>query len=456
MSVIFENFGTAFFGILLTILLIIVGLYVSVRIGFIQIRWYRHIFGYTFAKLFRSTGKTGNALSPLQALSTALAGTIGTGNIAGVAGAIAIGGPGAVFWMWVAAIIGMGTKYAEIVLAVYYREKNTKGEFVGGPMYYIKNGLPEKFHILGRLFSLFGCMAALGIGNMTQANTVANSVATAFPFVDSSILKLITAFILTILIGFVLLGGVSRVGKITERVVPTMAAIYILGTLAVIVANADKIIPTLALIVTAAFNPQSVLGAASGITFVQAIRFGVGRGIFSNEAGLGSAPIAHAASEIDSPVKQGFFGVIEVFVDTVVICTLTALTILITDLPIGYGNDMGIELTAAAFSNFYGEIAPIILSIAVSLFAFTSMISWSLYGARCFESLFGTRKVKLYNLLFLSVILPAALLNIGIVWSIAETLNGLMAIPNIIAIILLCNKVASLTSKYNAGEKHVK
>ncbi len=458
MLAIIEHATTTLFGVSLTILLFTVGVYVSIRIGFIQLTWCRRIVGYTLGRLFkpRATEKSRGRLSSLQALTTALAGTIGTGNIAGVAGAITIGGPGAVFWMWVAGFIGMGTKYAEILLAVYYREKNIRGEYIGGPMYYIKNGLSEKYHFLGKMYSLFGCFAALGIGNMTQANTVATSIATSLPFINSTILKFFISVLLTLLIGFTLLGGVNRVGRITERIVPPMAILYIVATLAIIISNIDNLMPTISLIVTAAFNPRAVLGAGAGITVTQAVRTGVARGIFSNEAGLGSAPIAHASAETDSSVEQGFFGILEVFIDTIVICSLTAISILITELPIDYGNDIGIELTVATFNEFYGGIAPIMLAVAVALFAVTSIISWSLYGVRCFEALFKNRNIKIYKLLFLSAIIPATLLNIGVVWRIAEILNGLMMVPNVIAIVLLCGKVSGLTQKYSIDKRKTK
>ncbi len=443
----YEFFSFLFSGIPMTIILVVVGIYIAIKIGFIQLRWAKKIIRSITAK-GESTKKKG-AISPMQALSTALAGTVGTGNIAGVAGAISLGGPGAIFWMWVAAVIGMGTKYAEIVLAVYYREKNIKGEWVGGPMYYIKNGLNHRLYPLATAFSLFGCLAALGIGNMTQANTVARSILSiATLSINETVLKLLCGIVMASAIAFVILGGIMRVGETTAKIVPAMSLLYIVGTLVILIANIEKIIPVLEMIVFSAFNPDAVLGGGSGIALTYALRHGVGRGVFSNEAGLGSAPIAYASADIDSPVKQGFYGIAEVFIDTIIMCSLTAFAILVTETEIPYGKDVGIELTINAFTEFYGDFAAVILAVAVSLFAFSSIISWSIYGIRCFEALFGSRYIKYYKLLFILTIIPATMLNIELVWDIAELLNGMMALPNIIALFMLTDRVVKLTKDY--------
>ncbi len=443
------TFTTGLFsGSAMMILLVVIGIYISYRIDFIHIRHFIHIARHTTAGFFIKPDKKKGTLSPFQALTTALAGTIGTGNIAGVAGALTLGGPGAIFWMWVAAVIGMGTKYAEIVLAVFYRQKNIKGEWVGGPMYYIKNGLSEKYHPLALLFCLFGCIAALGTGNMTQANTVAVSFMAALPQLDSTLIRLICGIIIIIILLFVLLGGTGRIGQISEKMVPLMAVLYILSTAIIIIANIEKVLPVTRLIFLSAFDPQAVFGAGAGVTITQVLRHGVSRGVFSNEAGLGSAPIAHGSASTDCPVKQGFLGIVEVAIDTIVICSLTAYTILVSDITIPYGVDVGSQLTVSAFAQFYGDIAPKVLAIAISLFAISSMISWYLYGLRCFEMLFKGCYIFMYKLLFLAAVIPACLLNVSVIWNIAGLLNGLMTTPNIIALVMLCGRVAILTKDY--------
>ncbi len=440
-------------GNIMMLVLVVVGVYMGYKINFIYLRHFTHVFRKSMVGLFNRSGTKKGALTPFQSLTTALAGTIGTGNIAGVAGAITLGGPGAVFWMWVAAAIGMGTKYAEIVLAVYYREKNIKGEWVGGPMYYIKNGLSEKSHSLATLFCIFGCIAAIGTGNMIQANTVANSFAVALSAVNIHVVKVICGILLMAVIAFVVIGGAKRVGGMTEKIVPVMAILYIVATAIIIFSNLDRIIPITKMIVICAFNPQAVFGAGFGITILYALRYGVGRGVFSNEAGLGSAPIAHGSADTKSPVKQGFLGIIEVFIDTVVICTLTAYTILISGVSIPYGRDIGAELTATAFTKFYGTTAPKILALAIALFALSSMISWSFYGLRCFEMLFKGRYIFIYKLLFVVAIIPACLMDVGMIWNTAGLLNGLMTAPNLIALVLLSGKVGELTKEYFNGIK---
>lgn len=444
-------------GIPMMILIVGTGIFLTYGTKFLQFVKFPYILKETLGRLFEKKESKDGAISPMQALTTALAATVGTGNIAGVAGAIAYGGPGAVFWMWLSALFGMATKFAEVTLAIHYREKNDKGEWVGGPMYYIKNGLGDGFRPLGILFSLLACLAAFGIGNMTQANTIATSVFSAIVAVSPSAvsseatIKLVVGILVAAICGMVLLGGVKRIGAVTEKLVPIMAAIYIVACLFVILTNIGNLGSVFALIFQGAFNPTAAVGGVVGITIQEAAKRGVGRGVFSNEAGLGSAPIAHAAADTDSAVKQGFFGVFEVFADTIVICTLTAVTILISGVPITYGQGAGAELTIAAFSNsFPGEFASILVAFGLSMFAVSTMLSWGLYGTRCAEFLFGEKSTKIYQGVFVLFIVVGCTMELTLAWDIADTLNGLMAIPNLIALLLLSKTVFSLTKDHFA------
>ena len=388
-------------------------------------------------------------------------GLVGTGNIAGVTGAIILGGPGAVFWMWISALFGMVTKFAEVTLAVKYRERNEKGDWCGGPMYYIKNGLGPKWKWLGVIFSVFGALAAFGIGNISQINSIAssvNSVAVAFhenAKEFDTIIGLITGVVIAIFVALVLLGGVKRIGQVTEKLVPGMAAIYIVCALVVVIANAGTIPGVFASIFQGAFNPSAVVGGAVGVTMKLAITKGVGRGVFSNEAGLGSAPIAHAATSEKNPVKQGLYGIFEVFMDTIVICTLTSLVVLCSGAADGnYGNAAaaGVPTAVAGFATVFGDKAgSLILAVGLLLFATSTILGWALYGTRCAEFLFGSKIIRPYQIIFCLVVVAGAVADLTLVWDISDTLNGLMSIPNLIALLLLSPVVIKVTKEHFAG-----
>lgn len=447
-------------GLPMMALIIGTGLYFSIRTGFPQLKKFGYAMKNTVGKAF-SYGKIKDkgAVSPFQAVTTALAGTMGTGNIAGVAGAIALGGPGAIFWMWVSAFFGMTTKYAEIILAVKFRKRNSEGDWVGGPMYYITGGLGKSFKWLAVLFSIFGAVAALGIGNMVQVNTAANAlVALAHEFragavvsgnVSDMMLRLALGLVISVLTALVLLGGIKRIGSVTEKVIPAMSILYIIGAVFIIFLNIGKIFSVLEAIVIGAFAPDAVLGGAFGVGIAQSMRYGIGRGVFSNEAGLGSSPIAHAATSETDPVKQGLFGIFEVFADTIVVCTLTALAILMSGVTVTFGHAAGAELTISAFATaFGGKAAGVFIAIETAFFAISTILSWSLYGCRCAEYLFGTRAISAYKVVYIVFIVIGAGLQMGLAWEIADTLNGLMAIPNLIAILALSGVVVKATKEH--------
>lgn len=444
-------------GVPAMICIIGVGLVLSFRTGFLQIRKFPYAMKVTLGRMLKKREASDGALTPFQAVCTALAATVGTGNVAGVAGAIAIGGPGAVFWMWISAILGMCTKFSEVTLAVHFREKNKDGELVGGPMYYIKNGLKKHWHWLAYLFSAFGVLTVFGTGNATQVNTITTAIDSAlFNYnlisKDSvSTLNLIIGIALAALIALILLGGIKRIGQVTEKLVPFMALMYIVLALGVVVLNIGTIPHVFASIFKGAFSPASVTGGAVGSSFMS-MKKGVSRGIFSNEAGLGTGSIAHACADTRKPVKQGFFGIFEVFVDTIVICTLTALVILCSGVSIGYGDAAGAELTISGFTSVYGGWVSVFTAIAMCCFAFSTIIGWGLYGTRCIEFLFGYRANKPFMLVYALVAIVGATMNLGLMWSIAETFNGLMAIPNLIAVFLLSGVVVKLVKEYFAGE----
>lgn len=444
-------------GVPAMICIIGVGLLLSVRTGFLQIRKFPYAMKVTIGRMLRKKDASDGALTPFQAVCTALAATVGTGNIAGVAGAIAIGGPGAVFWMWVSAILGMCTKFSEVTLAVHFREKNADGELVGGPMYYIKNGLKEHWRWLAYLFAAFGVLTVFGTGNATQVNTITTAIDSALynygiiSEKSAGILNLLIGIVLAILIGMILLGGIKRIGQVTEKLVPFMAVIYIILALGVVVLNYKNIPVVFAAIFKGAFSPASVTGGAVG-SFFMSMKKGVSRGIFSNEAGLGTGSIAHACADTRKPVKQGFFGIFEVFVDTIVICTLTALVILCSGVSIGYGDVAGAELTIQGFTSTYGNWVSIFTAVAMCCFAFSTIIGWGLYGTRCIEFLFGSRANKPFMVLYALVAIVGATMELGLMWNIAETFNGLMVIPNLIAVFLLSGVVVKLVKEYFAGE----
>lgn len=441
-------------GLPATVLIFGVGLYLSIRTGFLQFTKFGTVWKNTIGKIFHRTTEAGHgAVTPFQAVCTALAATVGTGNIAGVAGAIAIGGPGAVFWMWISALLGMVTKYSEVTLAVRYRQKNKHGDWVGGPMYYIENGLGKKWKILGIIFSIFGIFAVFGTGNATQVNTIVASIDTAlisFGVMEAgstATLNLILGIVITVLVGMILLGGIKRIGHVAERLVPIMALLYVVLGLGIIIVHIDNLPTAFSSIVKGAFNPSAVTGGVVGAAFV-AVQMGVARGIFSNEAGLGTASIAHAGAEVNDPVQQGLFGVFEVFVDTIIICTFTALVILCSGVPITYGAAAGAELTISGFTGTYGNWITIFTAVAMCCFAFTTILGWGLYGARCSEYLFGEKVIKPFMVIYSLVAIIGATVKLDLLWSIAETFNGMMAIPNLIAVALLSPVVIRLTKEY--------
>ena len=434
-----------------------VGLYLSLRTRFLQIRKFPYAIRTTIGRMFRKKDASDGAITPFQAVCTALAATVGTGNIAGVAGAIAIGGPGAVFWMWISALLGMCTKFAEVTLAVFYREKNANGELVGGPMYYIKNGLGKKWHFLAYLFAAFGVLTVFGTGNATQVNTITTAINSAlmnYHVISEksvSLSNLIQGIIIAALVALILLGGVKRIAQVTEKLVPFMALFYIILALGVILLKINTIPSVFVSIFKGAFRPSAVTGGIVG-SMIMSVKKGVSRGIFSNEAGLGTGSIAHACADTRKPVKQGMFGIFEVFTDTIVICTLTAIVILCSGTSIAYGQAVGAELTISGFTATYGNWVSLFTALAMCCFAFSTILGWGLYGARCIEFLFSEKITKYFMAAYSLVAILGATANLGLMWSIAETFNGLMAIPNLIALFLLSGKVAELTKEYFANE----
>ena len=440
-------------GVPAMICIIGVGLYLSIRTNFLQIRKFPYAIKTTLGRMLRKREASDGSMTPFQAVCTALAATVGTGNIAGVAGAIAIGGPGAVFWMWISALLGMCTKFSEVTLAVHFRETNADGELVGGPMYYIKNGLKKHWHWLAYLFSAFGVLTVFGTGNATQVNTITTAIDSAllnYNIISEnnvSVTNLVIGIALTILVGLVLLGGIKRIGQVTEKLVPFMAVFYIVLALGVVLLNINRIPGVFASIIEGAFTPASVTGGAVG-SFFMSMKKGVSRGIFSNEAGLGIGSIAHACADTRKPVKQGFFGIFEVFTDTIVICTLTALVILCSGIPVGYGEAAGAELTILGFTSTYGDWVSVFTALAMCCFAFSTIIGWGLYGARCIEFILGSKVIKPFMVVYSLVAILGATADLGLLWSIAETFNGLMAIPNLIAVFLLSGVVLKLVKDY--------
>ncbi len=440
-------------GVPAMICIIGVGLILSIRTGFIQIRKFPYAMKTTIGRMFRKRDAASGAMTPFQAVCTALAATVGTGNIAGVAGAIAIGGPGAVFWMWISALLGMCTKFAEVVLAVHFRETNDKGDLVGGPMYYIKNGLGKNWQWLAVLYSLFGVFAVFGTGNATQANTIMTAIDSAL--INYNVLEkdnlagfnLFLGILIAFLAGLVLLGGIKRIGQVTEKLVPFMAVLYVILALGVVLIHLERVPGVLRDIVYGAFQPSAVTGGIVG-SFFMSMKKGVARGIFSNEAGLGTGSIAHACADTQKPVKQGFFGIFEVFADTIVICTLTALTILCSGVPVGYGQAAGAELTISGFTSVYGNWVSIFTAVAMCCFAFSTLIGWGLYGARCIEFIFSPKIIKPFMVVYSLVAILGTTVDLGLLWSISETFNGMMAIPNLIALFLLSGTVVRLIKEY--------
>ena len=435
-----------------------VGIWLSVRTNFIQIREFAHAIKVTIGRMFHKGEAEEGSVTPFQAVCTALAGTIGTGNIAGVAGAIAIGGPGAVFWMWCSALLGMCTKFSEVTLAVHFREKNSEGDWVGGPMYYIKNGLGKNWHFLAYIYAVLGVLTVFGTGNATQVNTITAAIDSALINFGAAedvsglgTVNLIIGIIIAVLIGLVLIGGLKRIGSVTEKLIPFMALLYIVLSLGVIVLNIKAVPGVFVDIVRGAFTPSGVTGGVVGSMFLS-MKKGVSRGIFSNEAGLGTGSIAHAASDTKDPVQQGFFGVFEVFMDTIVVCTMTALVILTSGVNINYGQAAGAELTISGFTSTYGGWITILTAVAMCCFAFSTILGWGLYGTRCLEFLLGSKANRPFMVIYSLVAIIGATADLGLMWDIADTCNGFMVIPNLIALFLLSGTVIKLVKDYQ--KKH--
>ena len=435
-----------------------VGLLLSVRTGFIQIRKFPYAIKTTIGRMFRKRDASDGAMTPFQAVCTALAATVGTGNIAGVAGAIAIGGPGAVFWMWCSALLGMCTKFSEVTLAVHFRERNANGELVGGPMYYIKNGLAKHWRWLAAIYALFGVLTVFGTGNATQVSTIITAIDAAlnqYAVVSDKAMatvNLVIGIVVAMLVALVLLGGVKRIGSVSEKLVPFMALTYVVLALGVVLLNLPRLPEVFTSIVAGAFNPAAFTGGAVGSLFLS-MQKGVSRGIFSNEAGLGTGSIAHACADTKKPVKQGMFGIFEVFADTIVICTLTALVILCSGTPVSYGAAAGAELTISGFTITYGGWASIFTAVALCCFAFSTIIGWGLYGSRFLVFLCKSNKVaRPFFVVYSLVAILGATMDLGLLWSIADTFNGLMSIPNLIALLLLSGTVVQLTRAFFESE----
>ena len=453
-----EMLNNFIWGVPAMVCIIGVGLYLSVRTGFIQIRKLPYALKTTVGRMFKKKEAGDGAITPFQAVCTALAATVGTGNIAGVAGAIAIGGPGAVFWMWISALLGMCTKFAEVTLAVHFRERSEKGDYVGGPMYYIKNGLDSKWMWLAYLYAIFGACAVFGTGNATQVNTITAAIDSALINYglltqgNTATFDLIVGIVICIVVLLILLGGIKRIGKVSEQLVPIMALLYVVLGLGVIFLNIQKIPAVFVSIFEGAFNPQAVTGGVVGSFFVS-MKKGVSRGIFSNEAGLGTGSIAHACADTRKPVKQGMFGIFEVFMDTIIICTMTALVVLLSGVEIPYGQNAGAELTISGFTSVYGNWVSIFTAVAMCCFAFSTIIGWGLYGQRCVEFLFGSKINKLYIIAYALVSIVGATVDLGLVWGISDTFNGFMTIPNLIAVFLLAPHVLKLMKEHFEKEK---
>ena len=445
-------------GVPAMICIIGVGLLLSVRTRFIQVRKFGAAMKNTIGKIFDKTQAKDGSMSPFQAVCTALAGTVGTGNIAGVAGAIALGGPGAIFWMWCSAFLGMCTKFSEVTLAIHFREKNANGEYVGGPMYYIKNGLSKKWHFLAVLYALFGVLTVFGTGNATQVNTIVSSIHSALHnlhIIDGTVderANLIFGIFIAAFVAMVLLGGIQRIGQVSEKLVPFMATLYVILAIGVVILHINRIPAVFAMIFKSAFTPQAATGGIIGSMFLS-MKKGVSRGIFSNEAGLGTGSIAHACADTNNAVHQGMFGIFEVFMDTIVICTLTGLVILLGAPNIVYGQAAGAELTISGFTATYGGWISIFTAVAMCCFAFSTIIGWGLYGSRCIEFLGGEKLVRPFLVAYSFVSIIGATINLGLLWDIADTFNGLMAIPNLIALLILSGQVKKLAIDVDQAEK---
>ncbi|WP_339490761.1 alanine/glycine:cation symporter family protein [Pseudomonas sp. EL_65y_Pfl2_R95] len=422
------------------VLILGTGLFLMLRLKFMPLTHIATGFRLMWQGRAKGDNESGE-ITPFQALMTTLAATVGTGNIAGVATAIFLGGPGALFWMWCTALVGMATKYCEVVLAVHYREKDPRGEHVGGPMYAIKNGLGKKWAWMGAAFAIFGGFAGFGIGNMVQVNSMASAMQETF-----NVPPLVTGIVSMVLVGLVILGGIRRIGKVAASLVPFMCVAYIIAAIVVLVVNASAIPAAFDLIITHAFTPIAATGGFAGAAVMAAIRFGVARGIFSNEAGLGTAGIAQAAGTTDSPIRSGMIGMLGTFIDTLVICTLTGLAIICSG--VWSSGASGAALSAAAFESAMPGFGGAILTIALVIFAFTTILGWSYYGERCWEYLMGTKTILPFRLIWVLAVPFGAIAQLDFAWLVADTLNGLMALPNLVALLLLSPVVVKLTKEH--------
>lgn len=428
------------------------GLYLTVRTDAVQLRRFGYAMQYTLGKILRPPQNETGAVSPFHAVTTALAATVGTGNIVGITWAVTMGGPGSIFWMWVSALIGMCTKYAEVLLAVRYRRRNAHGDWVGGPMYYIADGLGMQG--LAALFSGFGALAAFGIGNAVQVGSITDAIRTAVTAFDPTFsagttLNFAIGIAVAAITAFSLLGGIRRLGSITALLVPVMAAAYVAACVTVLIVRMDALPDAFRMIFQGAFSPASAAGGASGFTLKLCMEWGIKRGVFSNEAGLGSAPIAHAATSETNPVAQGLYGIFEVFLDTIVLCTISGLTLLVSGIDLHYGTCGTTALNAQALGTVFGqEIGALIIAVGITLFALATVLSWGLYGSRCWEYLFGSEAVGIYCTVYVCVTVIGAVMDLELAWEIADTLNGLMALPNLIALLGLSPVVAKLTREY--------
>ncbi len=446
MSEILEKINGIVWGVPALVLILGVGLYLSIRTGFAQIRLFPTAMR-AFCSQFRGKAQPGG-ISPRQAMCTALAATVGTGNLVGVAGAIAIGGPGSIFWMWICALLGMMLKFAEAVLAVRYRSRE-KGEYLGGPMYIVRNALGKNWQWLGAVYAFFGIVAAFGVGNATQINAVItgiNSALSAFGGGESRKLNLWIGICLAAIIGILLFGGARRIGTAAEKLVPFGAAAYLLLGILVLIARFQAIPAAFGAIIRGAFDPKAVTGGMIG-SLALTLRIGVSRGVFTNEAGMGTAGIAHAGAEGTDPVRQGLLGIMEVFIDTIVICTMTALVILVSGVPIPYGTDTGAALTTRAFTAVCGDWAAVVIAGALALFAFATVLGWGLYGTRCAQFLFGNRAWRYFAAVQVVTVVLGAILKTDTVWLLSEIVNGLMAIPNLIILAKLSPELVRLVRK---------
>lgn len=422
----------------LLILLVGTGIYLTVRLGLLQVLKLPKAF-----KLIFAGDKGQGDISSFAALATALAATVGTGNIVGVATAIKAGGPGALFWMWIAAFFGMATKYSEGLLAIKYRTRDDNGEVSGGPMYYILNGMGKRWKPLAIFFAVAGILVAyFGIGTFSQVNSIASSLENSFGLAPQ-----IVSIVVAVIVAIIIFGGIKSISKVAEKVVPFMAIIYILATLAVIFTNFDQILPAFGQIFTGAFTGTAAVGGFAGAVVKEAIQKGIARGVFSNESGLGSAPIAAAAAKTEEPVEQGLVSMTGTFIDTIIICTLTGLSIIVTEKWTVAGLE-GAPLTQAAFSSLFGTPGALALTFCLVLFAFTTILGWSYYGERCFEFLFGTKHIKLYRVIFVIMVALGGFLKLELIWIIADIVNGLMALPNLIALLALSPVIIRETKNY--------